>query len=86
LKKIPMRRCLGCGVSKPKRELIRIVRTGAGEIFVDPTGKANGRGAYLCRDEQCLQKAVRSRKLEKAFEAPIPDDVKKELSGRICDG
>jgi len=86
LKKIPMRRCLGCGVSKPKRELIRIVRTGAGEIFVDPTGKANGRGAYLCRDEQCLQKAVRSRKFEKAFEAPIPDDVKKELSGRICDG
>jgi uncharacterized protein len=86
LKKIPMRRCLGCGVSKPKKELIRVVRTGAGEVFVDPTGKANGRGAYLCRDEQCLQKAIRSRKLERAFDAPIPEDVRNELARRICDG
>ena len=81
-----MRRCLGCGVSKPKRELIRVVRTRTGEVFVDPTGKANGRGAYLCRDEQCLQKAIRSRKLERTFDSPVPEEVGNELARRISDG
>ena len=56
-KKIPMRKCVGCGEMKPKKELLRILRTETGEFVVDALGKANGRGAYLCRSVECFQKA-----------------------------
>ena len=74
-KKIPMRQCLGCREHKPKRELDRVVRSPEGEVSLDLTGKLNGRGAYLCRSASCLQKAVRSRALERAFSAQVPEDV-----------
>lgn len=59
-KKIPMRKCVGCGEMKPKKELLRILRTETGEFVVDALGKANGRGAYLCRSVECFQKAVKT--------------------------
>ena len=74
-KKIPMRQCLGCREMKPKRELIRVVRSPEGEISLDFRGKAPGRGAYVCPDPQCLKKAVKARALERAFSAQIPEEI-----------
>lgn len=84
-KKIPLRKCTGCAEMKPKKELVRIVRTPEGEIHLDATGKMNGRGAYICPDLQCLQKARKGRRLEKAFECAVPaeiyDRLETELNG-----
>ena len=74
-KKIPMRQCVGCREHRPKRELVRVVRSPEGVVSLDFSGKANGRGAYLCRRTECLQKAVRAHALERAFGAQIPDEV-----------
>lgn len=74
-KKIPLRQCLGCREMKPKKELIRVVRSPEGNISLDFKGKANGRGAYLCPDRECLKKAIRSRALERAFSQPVPEEV-----------
>ena len=71
-KKIPMRKCVGCGEMKPKKELLRIE---TGEFVVDALGKANGRGAYLCRSVECFQKAVKNRGLERSFKQAIPPEV-----------
>ena len=78
-KKIPMRRCLGCREMKPKRELIRVVRSAAGDISLDFRGKAPGRGAYVCPDAQCLRKAIRAHALERAFSAQIPPEIYERL-------
>lgn len=78
-KKIPIRRCTGCGEGKPKKELVRIVRTAEGEISVDATGRKAGRGAYICHNSACLAKARKKRSLERAFEAQIPDEVYEQL-------
>ena len=88
-RKIPMRMCAGCGEMKPKRELVRIVRAPeklneAGEplprpIDLDTTGKRPGRGAYICRDPECLAKARKARRLERAFSCKIPDEVYERL-------
>lgn len=75
VKKIPIRRCVGCGEGKPKKELVRIVRTAEGEISFDATGRKSGRGAYVCRSETCLAKAQKKKSLERAFGAPIPEEV-----------
>lgn len=82
-KKIPLRKCTGCNEMKPKRELIRIVRTPEGEILTDATGKCNGRGAYICPDAGCLQKARKGRRLEKAFECSIPEEIYDRLETEI---
>ena len=74
-KKIPMRQCLGCREMKPKRELIRVVRSPEGEISLDFRGKAPGRGAYVCPDPQCLKKAIKARALERTFSAQIPPEI-----------
>ena len=74
-KKIPVRQCLGCREMKPKPELIRVVRSPEGEVSLDFKGKKPGRGAYVCPDPACLQKARKSRALERAFSAPLPDAV-----------
>ena len=79
-KKIPMRQCLGCREMKPKKELIRVVRSPEGEISLDFRGKANGRGAYICPDPECLRKAVKARALERAFSAQIPQEVYDKLN------
>ena len=84
-KKIPIRRCVGCGEGKPKQELVRVVRRAAGEVNLDLTGRMPGRGAYLCRDTECLRKARKARRLEKEFSQAIPDEVydrlEKEMGG-----
>ena len=74
-KKIPMRQCLGCREMKPKRELIRVVRSPEGAISIDLRGKANGRGAYICPDTQCLKKAIRAQALARALEVEIPQEI-----------
>ena len=85
VKKTPLRMCLGCGEMKDKRELVRIVRDKEGGIFADPTSKAAGRGAYICRSAECLAKAKKGRRLEKAFSCRVPDEVyealERELTG-----
>ena len=78
-KKIPVRQCLGCREHKPKRELIRVVRSPEGEVSLDRTGKANGRGAYLCRSADCLRRAVKSKALSRAFGTEVPETVLSRL-------
>ena len=75
VKKIPMRQCLGCREMKPKRELVRVVRSPQGEIAVDLKGKASGRGAYVCRDTACLKQALRSKALERNLDTSIPQEI-----------
>ncbi len=78
-KKIPMRQCLGCREMKPKRELIRAVKSPDGEVSLDFKGKMPGRGAYLCPNSECLKKAVRSKALERAFSVHIPEEIYEAL-------
>ena len=85
MKKIPQRTCLGCGETKPKQELIRIVRQNDGSIFVDKTGKANGRGAYICNNIECLEKAIKSKRLDKNFKIEINNEIYESLRGVIID-
>lgn len=75
MKKIPMRMCTGCGEMKPKRELIRVVKSPEGEITLDRTGRLPGRGAYVCPDLECLKKARKTRRLERVFSSAIPEKV-----------
>ena len=75
VKKIPMRQCLGCNEHKPKRELLRVVRSPEGEISLDFVGKKSGRGAYVCPDLRCLKKARKSGRIERSLECRIPDEV-----------
>lgn len=74
-KKLPMRMCTGCGQMKPKKELVRVVKSPQDEISLDLTGRSPGRGAYVCRDTECLKKARKARRLERAFSCKIPDEV-----------
>ena len=83
VKKIPQRQCVGCRTMKDKKALVRIVKTPEGEICVDATGKKSGRGAYICPDAQCLQKARKSRALERAFETAIGEDIYAALQAQI---
>jgi predicted RNA-binding protein YlxR (DUF448 family) len=82
-KKIPMRKCNGCGEQKPKKELVRIVKSPDGEVSLDLTGKASGRGAYICNNADCLQKARKSHRIDKAFEMAIPDEVYEQMLTEI---
>lgn len=79
-KKIPMRQCLGCREMKPKRELIRVVRSPEGEISLDFKGKAPGRGAYICPAPACLKQAIKAKALERAFSTLIPEAVYEKLN------
>ena len=74
-KKIPMRQCVGCGEMKSKKEMMRILKTLEGPIVLDVTGKKNGRGAYLCKQQSCLQKAIKGKGLERSFKMSIPNEV-----------
>lgn len=79
IKKIPMRKCLGCMQSYPKKELIRVVRTPEGEICVDLTGKKSGRGAYVCKSEACLKKAIKAKRLQTNLDSPISEELQEQL-------
>jgi len=85
-KKIPMRQCVGCREMKPKKELVRVVRSPEGEISLDFRGKAPGRGAYLCPDSACLKKAIKSKALERGFETAIPQEVYEILTKKMEEG
>ncbi len=78
-KKIPLRRCTGCNEMKEKKELVRIVKSDESGYFLDASGKKSGRGAYVCKNKECLQKAHKSRGLERSFKAPVPKEVYEEL-------
>lgn len=71
----PLRKCIGCNDSKPKKELIRIVKNPEGEIVLDAGGRANGRGAYICNNPGCLQKAIKTRGLNRAFKMNVDTDI-----------
>ena len=78
-RKVPLRKCVGCGEMKSKKEMLRVLRTAEGEFVLDATGKQNGRGAYLCFSKECLQKAAKSKGLERSFQQPIPKEVYENL-------
>ncbi len=82
-KKIPMRQCVGCREMKPKRELVRVVRSPEGAVSLDFRGKAPGRGAYVCPQTECLKKAVRSKALSRALECEIPQEIYDALVARM---
>lgn len=84
-KKIPLRMCTGCGEMKSKYDLIRVVKSKEGEIFVDLTGKANGRGAYICNNKNCFKKAIKAKRFEKAFSQQISEDIYKKLESYLND-
>ena len=86
VKKVPMRRFLGCGESFPKKELIRVVREPDGKVSVDFRGKVNGRGAYLCRNVDCLKKAQKSGRIARNLESAIPDEVYARLEKELLAG
>ncbi|MCI8505169.1 MAG: YlxR family protein [Lachnospiraceae bacterium] len=78
-KKSPQRQCVGCGEMKNKKDLIRILKTAEGEIILDATGKKNGRGAYLCFNRECLERAAKGRGLERSFKMPVSAEVYERL-------
>ena len=82
-KKIPLRQCLGCREMKPKKELIRAVRSSDGNISLDFKGNASGRGAYVCPNPECLKKAIKSKAFERAFSSPIPPEIYEQLTGQM---
>lgn len=86
MKKIPQRKCVGCNEMKDKKELLRIVRSPEGEISLDMTGKKNGRGAYVCPNPECITKAFKEKRLERALEKPINQDVYAQLLEDLAHG
>jgi predicted RNA-binding protein YlxR (DUF448 family) len=82
-KKIPMRMCLGCGEMKPKKELIRVVKSKEGDISLDLTGKKSGRGAYICKSVECFEKARKARKFERSFSCMISEDIYNSMEGEL---
>lgn len=82
-KKIPLRKCTGCGEMKSKRELIRVIKTPEEEITIDATGKKNGRGAYICNSSECLTKAIKTKALERSLKSAIPKEVYEELEKEL---
>lgn len=85
MKHIPQRTCIGCNTVKNKNDLIRIVKNKENEINIDRTGKMNGRGAYICDNMKCLEKAIKTKKLERIFEIKINDEIYESLRGAISD-
>ena len=83
VKKVPTRKCVACGALKPKKELVRIIRTPEGNTEFDPTGRKNGKGAYICNSLECLAKAKKNKNLSKALEAQISDEVYAQLEKEL---
>ena len=85
VKKIPLRKCTGCGEMKPKKELVRVIKTVDEQILMDLTGKMNGRGAYVCRQEECLKKAIKTKAIERSLGVSVSDDVYEQLKKELGD-
>lgn len=82
-RKVPLRKCVGCNEQKDKRELIRVVRNKEGEISLDVTGKAHGRGAYICPSEECMESAIKRKSLQRAFSIKIEEEIYEKLREEI---
>ena len=82
-KKQPTRKCIGCQEMRLKKELTRVIRTPEGEICIDATGKKNGRGAYVCPDAKCLKKAQKAKRIERAFDCAIPDEIFEKMEQEL---
>lgn len=96
MKKVPMRKCTGCMEMKPKFELIRVVKAPdvknesgevvkSGEITLDLTGKKSGRGAYVCKNAECLEKAFKAHRFERSLSCQIPQEVYEQLKSQLAD-
>lgn len=85
MKKIPQRTCMGCNEKKDKNQLIRIVKNKDNEVSIDRTGKKDGRGAYICDDVKCLERLMKSKRLDKVFEMTISQEIYESLRGVILD-
>ena len=85
-RKLPRRTCVGCREEKDKKDLIRIVHTLEGDVRLDPTGRLAGRGAYLCRKAECLQRAIKQKQIERAFGCPVSEETKQALAAGIGEG
>ena len=83
VKKIPLRKCLGCMESFPKKELVRVVRTPEVDVCIDLTGKKSGRGAYICKSEACLKKAIKSKRIQNNLEVTLSDELAEALAKEI---
>ena len=79
VRKIPMRKCVGCGEMKSKKEMLRVLKTTEDQVILDARGRKNGRGAYLCFDRECLKKATRSKGLERSLKMEIPEEIYERL-------
>jgi len=86
LKKLPQRTCMGCNEKKLKKELIRVVKNKDNEIMIDRTGKQEGRGTYICNKIECLEKAIKTKRMEKTFEMKISDEIYENLKNIINGG
>ena len=82
-KRLPTRKCTGCGEHFPKNTLVRILRTKEGSILLDLTGKLSGRGAYICKSAECLKKARKAQRIERSLECKIPDDIYEKIEGEL---
>ena len=85
VKKIPVRQCLGCNEHKPKADLIRVVRSPEGDISLDTRGKKSGRGAYICHNVKCLNKARKSKRIERALECEIPEEIYDAMEAQLAE-
>ena len=83
VKKIPLRKCTGCGEMKPKKELVRVIKTAEEQILLDLTGRTNGRGAYVCREEECLKKAIKTKAIERSLGVSVSDEVYEQLKKEL---
>ena len=84
-RKIPERQCLGCNEHKPKKEMLRVVRTPEGEIVLDFTGKRSGRGAYICHNVSCLKKARKSKRIDRSLNVTVPEEVYDRMEKELAD-
>lgn len=82
-KKIPLRKCTGCGEMKPKKELVRVLKTTDDEIVIDVTGRMNGRGAYICHSDECLKKAIKTKAIERSLGISVSQDIYDELKKEL---
>ena len=81
--KVPLRKCLGCMSSFPKKDLVRVLKTPEGEVIIDLSGKKSGRGAYICKDKACLKKAIKSKRIQSNLEVEIPEAIYLELEKEL---
>ena len=82
-KQRPERSCLGCGIAYDKNDLIRVVRTADGKICIDKTGRLNGRGAYICKNPDCLKKALKSKKIDRSLKVTLPEEIYHDLENEV---